>query len=94
MKINLNKGIVTLTSETDDEAITLFQFSLNGKKEESHNCAICGRHFANDIGLRTHKSLGHKIKSKNYERNHRIYMRAKAKRAEKLEVKPFEEIWK
>ena len=102
MKINLTKGIVTLISETDDEAITLFQFSLTREKKFEKStegtCEICGKVCMNKRGLTTHKAETHKIRSANYERNRKYYLRGKARRAKeavKVEVLPeFNDIWK
>ncbi len=88
MKFTIIKGNITLTSESDDEALTLFKVATSQvtkgesvKDESSCSCDVCGATFKNARGVRTHKSHIHRVKSSNTEQNRRYYLRTKARKA-------------
>lgn len=103
MKFNLTKGIVTLTSETPEEAIELFVIATKPEKKvpepktrkkrhlHSKVCDICGVQFRGAQGLGVHKRFTHKIKSPSAEVNAKWYETHKEK--ENAE-RSFTGIWK
>jgi hypothetical protein len=67
MKFNLTKGNVTLTSETQEEALQLFSLVTKTveprkyvRKHKKHNfikqCEFCGKGFKGKLGLGIHKA--------------------------------------
>lgn len=101
MKFELNKGVVTLTSETPEEALTLFRvavkttdvFAPQLRKHKKHNfkksCPECGKQFKGNRGLAGHRMVVHKWRSPNYERNKEYQRRYLEKKK-----KAFSDIWK
>lgn len=89
MKFNLTKGIVTLTSETQEEALALFSIATKSEKkvvaEVKHRkrhvhtkiCDICGMECKGAQGLGVHKRFTHKIKSPGAEANAAYYAKIK-----------------
>jgi hypothetical protein len=74
MKINTTGGVVTLTSETKEEAITLFSYGLEQgnapekrvhKKHKRHvfkkECDVCGFMAKAGPGLASHKRSAHPL---------------------------------
>ncbi len=96
MKFNLNKGTVTLTSESQDEALILFALATREippkveetepkvRKHKPHlllkTCEICKKAFKGNRALAIHKAGAHKI----YSQNHELYKKHRlAKKARK-----------
>lgn len=109
MKFNLTKGIVTLTSETQEEALALFSIATKSEKKEvverkrrkrpvhTKICDICGAECKGLQGLGVHKRFQHQIKSPGAEANSAYY--AKIKKAKEQEStlnaeRSFTGIWK
>lgn len=95
MKFNLTKGIVTLTSETPEEAVVLFTLATQTEKKvveeksrkrpvHTKQCDICGKGFKGLKGLGVHKRFIHGVKGDNAEANAEYYKKYKeAKTKEK-----------
>lgn len=102
MKFNLTKGIVTLTSETQEEALALFSIATKSEKKEvverkrrkrpvhTKICDICGAECKGLQGLGVHKRFQHQIKSPGAEANAKWQEKQKALNAERS----FTGIWK
>lgn len=109
MKFNLTKGIVTLTSETQEEALALFSIATKSEKkvvaEVTHRkrhvhtktCDICGVTCKGAQGLGVHKRFAHQIKSTGAEANSAYYAKIKKAKGEDVELnteRSFTGIWK
>lgn len=109
MKFNLNKGTVTLISETESEALELFRLAVKTtdvfapqlKKHKPHKkheflkrCDVCGKGFKGNKSIALHKSKAHGIKGANYEVNHRYSMKRKARLEAERAALEMKEIWK
>lgn len=70
MKVSTKNGVVMLTSETVDEAITMFSMALNSRTEqkqkkvlrrafEPKKCPVCERVCTSGAGLASHVKKSH-----------------------------------
>lgn len=94
MKFNLTKGIVTLTSETQEEALALFSIATKSEKKvvteekprkrhvHTKICDLCGATCKGAQGLGVHKRFAHQIKSAGAEANSAYYAKIKSAKNE------------
>lgn len=97
MKFNLNNGNVTLTSETQEEALRLFTIATEAKQkgsDSSTKCNLCGKSFLNLKAIAVHRRKSHGIKVKNSDKNHRYYLKWKMKHDAEKAGKEMQNIWK
>lgn len=98
MKFNLTKGIVTLTSETQEEALALFSIATKTEEKKAPKkvteekprkrhvhtkiCDLCGANCKGAQGLGVHKRFAHQIKSAGAEANSAYYAKIKSAKNE------------
>lgn len=100
MKFNLNKGVVTLASETEAEALELFRIAVKTtdvfapqiKKHKPHKkheflkrCEICGKGWKGIRSLGLHKYKAHGIKGAQWVANHKYYLKQKASQSKPVD---------
>ena len=90
MKITLQNGVATVTSENNDEALALVSLVLGEKKETKKEetkkvynvarpCEICGKKYKGNKSMAMHKTMSHGIRSDKYEKNKAYYEKSKSK---------------
>jgi hypothetical protein len=97
MKITITNGVVTAVSESKLEALQLVSLTLESRelqpkpevkvrKHKRHSflkkCDVCGKEYRGLIGLNSHRSRAHHIRSAGFEQNQKYY----AKRQQKAET--------
>jgi hypothetical protein len=91
MKVTTNKGVVTITSENNEEAIALFTYSLKKtdlvippiSKKALIACDACGKRCVGKKGLMIHKASRHGYVANHKESNRVWREKARVEKAEK-----------